>query len=89
MAASYDPTKYKITARDNWNVVAFEYDNDWASKDRGPFKSTAELVKAADIEPGDFVLDVACGTGAVARQAMRRLQSGMLVGIDFSRERLE
>jgi ubiquinone/menaquinone biosynthesis C-methylase UbiE len=85
MAASYDPTKYKITARDNWNVVAFEYDNDWASKDRGPFKSTAELVKAADIEPGDFVLDVACGTGAVARQAMRRLQSGMLVGIDFSR----
>jgi ubiquinone/menaquinone biosynthesis C-methylase UbiE len=86
MAATYDPTKYKITSRENWNIVAFEYDDEWASKDEGPFKSTAELLKAADIRPGDFVLDVACGTGAVARHAARRLQSsGMLVGIDFSR----
>jgi ubiquinone/menaquinone biosynthesis C-methylase UbiE len=90
MAASYDPTSYKINARDNWNVVAFEYDNDWASEDRGPFRSTAELVRVADIKPGDFVLDVACGTGAVARQAARWLHSsGMLVGIDFSREALK
>jgi len=90
MAIGYDPVKYKTATRNNWNAVAFEYDNDWASKDRGPFKSTAELVKAAGIQPGDFVLDLACGTGAVARQVAHRLQSsGTLVGIDFSRGALE
>jgi ubiquinone/menaquinone biosynthesis C-methylase UbiE len=73
-------------SRDNWNIVAFEYDSDWASTDRSPFKSTAELVKVADIDLGNIVLDEACGTGAVSRAVARRLENtGMLVGNDFSR----
>jgi ubiquinone/menaquinone biosynthesis C-methylase UbiE len=86
MAEGYDPVRYKISSIQNWNTVAPGYHNDWASKGRGPFRSTAELVKAAEIRPADSVLDVACGTGAVSMQVARLLEpSGMLVGIDFSR----
>jgi ubiquinone/menaquinone biosynthesis C-methylase UbiE len=90
MAASYDPVKYKISSIQNWNTVAPGYHSDWASKGRGPFKSTAELIKAADIRPDHYVLDVACGTGAVSMQAAPLLgSSGTLVGIDFSRGALD
>jgi ubiquinone/menaquinone biosynthesis C-methylase UbiE len=86
MATGYDPVRYKISSIQNWNTVAPGYHSDWASKGRGPFRSTAEMVKAADIRPADRVLDVACGTGAVSMQVARLLgPSGMLVGIDFSR----
>jgi ubiquinone/menaquinone biosynthesis C-methylase UbiE len=86
MVAGYDPVKYKINSIQNWNAVAPGYHSDWAGKGRGPFRSTAELVKAAGLMPADSVLDVACGTGAVSMQAARVLgPSGMLVGIDFSR----
>jgi ubiquinone/menaquinone biosynthesis C-methylase UbiE len=90
MAAGYDPIKYKISSIQNWNAVAPGYHSDWASKGRGPFRSTAELVKAADIRPDDRVLDIACGTGAVSMQVARLLgPSGILVGIDFSRGALD
>jgi ubiquinone/menaquinone biosynthesis C-methylase UbiE len=90
MAGDYDPIKYKISSMQNWNTVAPGYHNDWASRSRGPFRSTAELVKAAEIRPADSVLDVACGTGAVSMQVVQLLgPSGMLVGIDFSSGALE
>jgi len=90
MAAGYDPVKYKISSIQNWNTVAPAYHSDWASKGKGPFRSTAELVKAADVRLADSVLDVACGTGAVSMQAVQLLgPSGRLVGIDFSRGALE
>ena len=90
MAAGYDPVRYKISSIQNWNTVGPGYHSDWASKGRGPFRSTAELVKAAEIRPADSVLDLACGTGAVSMQIAQLLgPSGMLVGIDFSRGALD
>lgn len=90
MADEYDPVKYKLSSMQNWNTVARGYHSDWASKNRGPFKSTSELVKAARIKSGDSVLDVACGTGAVSTKVVQIIgSSGMLVGIDFSRGALE
>jgi ubiquinone/menaquinone biosynthesis C-methylase UbiE len=84
-ADKYDPIKYKIMTLQNWNLVARNYHDDWASKEMGPFKATAELVKAASINPDDAVLDVACGTGAVSALVSQRLHSSStLVGIDLS-----
>ena len=44
-----------------------------------------DLVETAALRPGDRVLDIACGTGIVARTAARRLgSSGRVVGLDLS-----
>jgi ubiquinone/menaquinone biosynthesis C-methylase UbiE len=87
---AYDPVKFKQDSMESWNVRAHDYHSGWAGAGRGPFRSTKELVDAAGISKNDFVLDVACGTGAVSREASLRLgQAGMLVGIDFSRGALK
>jgi ubiquinone/menaquinone biosynthesis C-methylase UbiE len=45
----------------------------------------APLVEAADLVPGQTVLDVACGTGIVARTAADRVgPSGRVTGLDLS-----
>ena len=86
MSSSFNPIEYKINTIANWNTVAPQYHNNWANSSTGPFKSTKELVKAAEIKPDDFVLDIACGTGAVSKEISYFLgNSGMLVGIDVSR----
>ncbi|MDE1829686.1 MAG: methyltransferase domain-containing protein [Thaumarchaeota archaeon] len=87
--SSFDPTEYKRNSRSNWNTVAHEYHNNWANDQVGPFKSTAELVRIAEITKSDRVLDIACGTGAVSKQVMQHLdKDGMLTGVDMSRTAL-
>ena len=44
-----------------------------------------DLVEIADIRPGERVLDVACGTGVVARLAAQRVgASGTVAGLDLN-----
>ena len=44
----------------------------------------AHLVEAAEPRPGERVLDIACGTGAVTRKAARAVgASGVVTGMDF------
>jgi len=44
-----------------------------------------DLVEAAALQPGQRVLDIACGTGIVARTAARWMGSGdRVVGLDVS-----
>lgn len=86
MSSVFNPIEYKINTRTNWNTVAPQYHNNWANSDNGPFKSTKELVNAAEISPDDSVLDIACGTGAVSKEISSNLgKLGNLVGIDISR----
>jgi ubiquinone/menaquinone biosynthesis C-methylase UbiE len=45
----------------------------------------ADLVDLAALRPGERVLDVACGTGVVAREALKRLgDGGRVVGTDIN-----
>jgi trans-aconitate methyltransferase len=41
------------------------------------------LLEAADIGPGDRVLDLGCGTGQSTREAARRAAGGTAPGIDL------
>lgn len=57
----------------------------------GPlFRPWAELtLDEVELSPGDRFLDIACGTGVVARVARERLgQSGYIVGVDISPDML-
>jgi ubiquinone/menaquinone biosynthesis C-methylase UbiE len=89
MIPTFDPIQYKITTKANWNTVASDYHHNWADQKVGPFKSTTELVKIANIKQDDKVLDVACGTGVVSKEISKFLGlNGLLVGIDISRTAL-
>jgi ubiquinone/menaquinone biosynthesis C-methylase UbiE len=82
----FDPVQYKINTRLNWNNVAPTYHKDWANRGIGPFKSTTELVKAAEISTDDIVLDVGCGTDVVSKEISHYLgSSGIIIGIYISR----
>ena len=48
-----------------------------------------EAVRATGLQPGDDVLDLACGTGSLTRDLAKRVgPNGRVLGIDFSREML-
>jgi ubiquinone/menaquinone biosynthesis C-methylase UbiE len=45
----------------------------------------AELIEAADLQPGERVLDVACGTGIITRLAAERVgPTGKVAGLDLN-----
>jgi ubiquinone/menaquinone biosynthesis C-methylase UbiE len=51
---------------------------------------TENLVTRAGLRPGERVLDVACGTGLVARKALARVRwDGTVTGIDINATQLE
>jgi ubiquinone/menaquinone biosynthesis C-methylase UbiE len=84
-AKNLDAIKYKMGSILDWTTRAEYYHVNWVKENVGPFKATVKLVDALKVEPNDFVLDLACGTGAVSREISHRLTgSGALIGIDLS-----
>jgi len=46
---------------------------------------SAHLIRSANVQPGEHVLDVACGTGIVARHIAPHVGSqGMVIGLDLN-----
>jgi ubiquinone/menaquinone biosynthesis C-methylase UbiE len=78
-------SEYKQRNMKIWNEVAPRYHKRWASVNKGPFQSTKKLVEMVDINKGDAVLDVACGTGVVTNEIQQKIgKSGYVVGVDTS-----
>ena len=51
---------------------------------------SADLLSAAALQPGERVLDVACGTGVVARLAAEQVgTSGSVVGLDIAADMID
>lgn len=78
-------SEYKQRNMKIWNEVAPRYHKRWASVNKGPFQSTKKLVELVNINKGDAVLDVACGTGVVTNEIQKKIgRSGYVVGVDTS-----
>ena len=78
-------SEYKQRNMKIWNEVAPRYHKRWASVNKGPFQSTRKLVELVNINKGDVVLDVACGTGVVTNEIQKKIgKSGYVIGVDTS-----
>ena len=81
----FNPIDYKKRNITIWNEVAPRYHKRWASVSQGPFQSTGKLVTLLDIQKGDYVLDLACGTGVVTKKLRQKVgKKGYVVGADSS-----
>jgi len=78
-------TEYKKRNITIWNEVAPRYHKRWASINQGPFQSTSKLIQLLDVNKGDRVFDLACGTGVVTKKIRQKVGSlGYVVGGDTS-----
>jgi len=48
-----------------------------------------EIVEALPLKPGIRILEIGCGTGAVAREIAQRIRDGYILGIDRSSKAIE
>jgi SAM-dependent methyltransferase len=72
-----------------WNGPEGTHWAQHSARRAGDADLVAPLVEVMAIEAGDRVLDVGCGTGALARLAARHATQGAAVGVDLSTQMIE
>jgi cyclopropane fatty-acyl-phospholipid synthase-like methyltransferase len=80
---SFEPEAIRAFEHAGWQRAASTYGNSFA---HAAARYIAPLLKAAEISPGQHVLDVGCGPGHLAAAACARRATAH--GLDFAAERL-
>lgn len=82
-----DPRLQRRVQRYGWDLAADRYEASW----QAPLAPAQRaLLGAAQLRPGERVLDVACGTGLVAFAAAEAMgPSGRVLGVDVSARMVE
>lgn len=82
-----DPRLQRRVQRYGWDRAAGFYEDGWRSQLR---PAQDRLLEMAELQPGDSVVDVACGTGLVTFLAADAVGSqGTVLGTDISRGMIE
>lgn len=82
-----EPALQRRVQRYGWDRAAVDYERFWSMQLQ---PAQARLLELAALEPGEHVLDLACGTGLVSLPAARAVgPSGRLVGTDISARMVE
>jgi SAM-dependent methyltransferase len=82
-----EPQLQRRVQRYGWDKASSLYESSWENQ----LKPAQDLLlKIADLQPGERVLDVACGTGLVSFRALESLgKDGYLLGTDISEKMVE
>lgn len=82
-----EPNLQRRVQRYGWDRAALDYESHWQSQLES---AQTKLLQCASLEPGDRVLDVACGTGLIAFGAAQTVgPTGRVLGTDLSGRMVE
>lgn len=81
---NFDPDRFKREERAGYNLIAARYAESAALR----ASLNAALIAAADLRPGQAVLDLASGPGVLARDAAQQVSGGLVVASDIAEQAL-
>jgi SAM-dependent methyltransferase len=81
---NFDADRFKREERIGYNLIAARYAESAALRT----SLNAALIAAADLRPGQAVLDLASGPGVLAREAAQKVAGGLVVASDIAEQAL-